>query len=95
MDYLEASRGIRCLLKLRTECILEMGLLNFKALRRFVLSVWLLLGSIARLAAGNVVLIGNNVSLSFDDIEANFGKRCDLCAVILSQEWCLVMVGVV
>lgn len=25
-------------------------------------------------ACGNVVLIGNNVTLSFDDIEANFGE---------------------
>ena len=74
MDPLEASRGIRCLLKLRTEYIFEMGLLNFKAIRRFVLFVWVLLGSIAGLAVGNVVLIGKNVSLSFDDIEAKFSK---------------------
>lgn len=31
-----------------------------------------LMGSFA--AYGNVVLIGNNVTLSFDDIEANFGE---------------------
>ena len=74
MDPLETSRGIRCLLKLRTEYIHEMGLLNFKAIRRFVLFVWVLLGSIAGLAVGNVVLIGKNVSLSFDDIEAKFSK---------------------
>ena len=77
------------MLKLRTEYILEMGLLNFKAIRSFVLFVWILLGSIAGLAAGNVVLIGKNVSLSFEDIEANFGKRCDLYVVIMScvQFW--------
>jgi len=28
----------------------------------------------AQLGAANVVLMGNNLTLSFDDIEASFGK---------------------
>lgn len=41
-------------------------------------SVLFILVLMAGLADGSVVLIGKNVSLSFDDIEANFGKRYDL-----------------
>lgn len=32
------------------------------------------LSLMACVALGNVVLIGNNVTLSFEDIEANFGE---------------------
>lgn len=33
----------------------------------------------AQLGAANVVLMGNNLTLSFDDIEASFGKSCVPC----------------
>ncbi|KAJ6821650.1 receptor homology region, transmembrane domain- and RING domain-containing protein 1-like isoform X1 [Iris pallida] len=45
-----------------------MGLLK----RLFMLLVWFLLLAAAELAAGTVVLIGKNVSLSLDAVEANF-----------------------
>lgn len=44
---------------------------------------------ICRLASANVVLIGNNVTLSFDDIEANFG----LCFFLLAFCWVLWKCG--
>nr|AIZ68182.1 E3 ubiquitin-protein ligase RNF13-like protein [Albuca bracteata] len=41
-------------------------------MRTFALFILALMGAVVEMAAGNVVLIGKNVSLSFDDIEANF-----------------------
>lgn len=38
----------------------------------FLCCFFCLMGSFT--AYGNVILIGNNVTLSFDDIEANFGE---------------------
>lgn len=35
--------------------------------------------SLCAMAASKVVLIGNNITLSFDDIEANFGEFSVLC----------------
>ncbi|RRT47012.1 hypothetical protein B296_00012569 [Ensete ventricosum] len=57
----------------------EMGLLEHEFVRKYVLSTFLLLGLLVGSAAGNVVLIGRNVSLSFPDVEANFGE----CVVFL------------
>ncbi|XP_020262016.1 receptor homology region, transmembrane domain- and RING domain-containing protein 1-like isoform X2 [Asparagus officinalis] len=54
-----------------------------------VLLVWVFLGEMAGLASGNVVLIGKNVSLSFDDIEANFApsiKGSGECGVLYVAE---------
>lgn len=52
----------------------EMGLLEHEFLRKYVLFTFVLLGLLVGSAAGNVVLIGRNVSLSFPDVEANFGE---------------------
>ena len=43
-------------------------------MKRRMLIVCNFLSLMACVALGNVVLIGNNVTLSFDDIEANFGE---------------------
>jgi hypothetical protein len=40
----------------------------------------------AQLGLANVVLIGNNLTMSFDDIEASFGKlRTTYCRLALSH----------
>lgn len=57
-----------------------MGLLGFKGMRRFVLFMLVLM---AGLGDGKVVLIGKDVTLSFDDVEANFCKKYELYVIIL------------
>ncbi|RWV99585.1 hypothetical protein GW17_00037504 [Ensete ventricosum] len=66
-----------------------MGLLEHEFVRKYVLSTFLLLGLLVGSAAGNVVLIGRNVSLSFPDVEANFArpiKRSGECGVLYVAE---------
>ncbi|CAL9110227.1 unnamed protein product [Musa acuminata var. zebrina] len=66
-----------------------MGLLEHEFLRKYVLFTFLLLGLLVGSAAGNVVLIGRNVSLSFPDVEANFArpiKRSGECGVLYIAE---------
>ena len=45
-----------------------------REMKRNMLIACSFLSLMACVALGNVVLIGNNVTLSFDDIEANFGE---------------------
>lgn len=78
------------LLKLATESTyLEMGSSEFVGMRMPVLRLWILMVAVIEMAAANVVLIGKNVSLSFDDVEANFGKRCKLYFYELRLFFCL------
>lgn len=49
-------------------------------MRRFVLFMLVLM---AGLGDGKVVLIGKDVTLSFDDVEANFCKKYELYVIIL------------
>ncbi|URE23275.1 E3 ubiquitin-protein ligase [Musa troglodytarum] len=66
-----------------------MGLLEREFLRKYVLFTFVLLGLLVGSAAGNVVLIGRNVSLSFPDVEANFArpiKRSGECGVLYVAE---------
>ena len=44
-----------------------------------LLLFWAVLNLFASVAIANVVLIGNNVNLSFDDIQANFGQFYLFC----------------
>lgn len=41
------------------------------------------------LVTGNVVLIGDNVSMSFDDIEAKFSKKFSFSSVLRPRIFCL------
>ncbi|THU71109.1 hypothetical protein C4D60_Mb08t32080 [Musa balbisiana] len=66
-----------------------MGLLEHEFLRKYALFTFVLLGLLVGSAAGNVVLIGRNVSLSFPDVEANFArpiKRSGECGVLYVAE---------
>ncbi|XP_042421484.1 receptor homology region, transmembrane domain- and RING domain-containing protein 1-like [Zingiber officinale] len=51
-----------------------MGLCKDETERKQMLTLFLLLALLAPEAAGNVVLIGKNVSFSFPDVEANFAS---------------------
>lgn len=53
---------------------LEMGSLNTMRGRSFLIVFCIVLNLMARFAGANIVVIGKNVSLSFNDLEANFGK---------------------
>lgn len=64
---LDDSQPKKILAFLLFESIALMGTSN---LRLFFFS----LASLCAMAAAKVVLIGNNITLSFDDIEANFGE---------------------
>ncbi|URE23277.1 E3 ubiquitin-protein ligase [Musa troglodytarum] len=63
-----------------------MGLLEREFLRKYVLFTFVLLGLLVGSAAGNVVLIGRNVSLSFPDVEANFVMLPNTTVTILVLE---------
>lgn len=52
-----------------------MGLFKDETEKKQMLTLFLLLALLVPEAAGNVVLIGKNVSLSFPDVEANFGEH--------------------
>lgn len=45
-----------------------------KGVMKFPLFLYVMVCLMAQLGAANVVLMGNNLTLSFDDIEASFGK---------------------
>lgn len=51
--------------------LVQMGLLNSKGSELFICT---LLCVLVGFAAANVVLIGRNVSLSLEDVEATFGE---------------------
>lgn len=59
----------------------NMGLFKHEIERKQMLTLFVLLGLLIPTAVGNVVLIGKNVSLSFPDVEANFGE----CFVFLAR----------
>ncbi|KAJ6841335.1 receptor homology region, transmembrane domain- and RING domain-containing protein 1-like isoform X1 [Iris pallida] len=70
---MEASLGCSMLLKWDNKWLLELFIVA-KMRSLLLLLVWVSIWATVELgpAAGNVVLIGNNVSLSFEDVEASF-----------------------
>lgn len=67
-------------------------MLNNSSGKRYLLCSFVVVAVIymmVGLGAANVVLMGNNVTLSFDDVEANFGElqNFTFCACLICAEY--------